>query len=44
MNDEPDPIWKSSALFGGPLTLGAQGKLPLLPRDKQCLQYNNTLA
>ena len=31
MNNEPDLIWKSSALFGAPLTLGARGKLPLLP-------------
>ena len=30
-NDEPDIIWKSSALFGGPLTLEAQDKLLLLP-------------
>ena len=28
-NNEPDLIWKSSALFGTFLTLGAQGKLHL---------------
>ena len=30
-NNEPDLIWKSSALFGAPFTLGAWDKLPLLP-------------
>ena len=29
-NDEPDLVWKSSALLGAPVILGAGGKLPLL--------------
>ena len=31
VNEELDLIWTSLALFGGPLTLEAWGKLPLLP-------------
>ena len=31
VNDEPDLIWTSPAQFGAPLTLGAQGKLSMLP-------------
>ena len=31
VNDEQDLMWKSSALFGASLTLGARGKLSQLP-------------
>ena len=31
VNDEQDLIWKGSALFGAPLTLGSWGKLSQLP-------------
>ena len=38
--NEPDLIWKSSASFGAPLTLGAWGKLPLLPPLSAALELD----